>query len=114
MTREGHLPRGRKNPDARCAVRSSCRAHEGRLGQIQLFGDFLHARIIDSGGIWEDRKLVPFQRLGCENVHDAITIETKTIHGYATSAINSISTQAPNGIWVTPKALRAWAPRVTN
>ncbi len=29
----------------------------------------------------------------------------------STSAISSISTQAPRGIWATPKALRAWAPR---
>jgi hypothetical protein len=30
------------------------------------------------------------------------------------SAIISISTQAPSGIWATPKALRAWAPLAPN
>ena len=30
--------------------------------------------------------------------------------GQAHSAMSSISTQAPIGIWATPKALRAWAP----
>lgn len=32
----------------------------------------------------------------------------------STSAIISISTQAPSGIWATPKALRAWAPLASN
>lgn len=34
----------------------------------------------------------------------------RALNAQATSAIISISTQAPMGIWAAPKALRAWAP----